>query len=142
MIDHLFPSPPSSPIVQYDQQVVDMVICGSCDKTLSSDWFCSDCHKRCETCNRFLSPDEHCTRCWIFDTRYNTFVRKPRYHHHRHHYSHVSFQPPPSPPVHNQHVFSNSTIRAMNYHHAVTTTNNTTNLPHSLYWQSWKLKKK
>ncbi|KAG2223877.1 hypothetical protein INT45_012750 [Circinella minor] len=131
-MDHLFPSPPSSPTAQYDQQVVDKVICGSCDKVLSSDWFCSDCHKRCETCNRFLSAEEHCTRCWTFDTRYNTFVRKPRYYHY--HHNHGSLQPPPSPPVHNQHILSTSTIRTMNYYHAVMTTNNaTTSLPHSFY---------
>ncbi|KAI9263183.1 hypothetical protein BDA99DRAFT_559740 [Phascolomyces articulosus] len=134
-MDHLFPSPPSSPI-QHNQQVVDKVICGSCDKVLSSDWFCSDCHKRCETCNRFLSADEHCTRCWSFDIRHNTFVRKPRstphfYHqYHNNSFTLHSFQPPPSPPTPNQHVLSNPT---MNFHHHAVTTSTMASLPHSFY---------
>ncbi|KAI8147983.1 hypothetical protein BJV82DRAFT_594138 [Fennellomyces sp. T-0311] len=114
----LFPSPPSSPI-QHDDHQDEKVVCGSCDKVLSSDWFCSDCHKRCETCNRFLSADEHCSRCWSFDTLHNVYVRKPRHH------QHIIYHPPPSPP--NHHVLSYPSA-AMHYH-ATTMTS----LPHSFY---------
>ncbi|KAI9319675.1 hypothetical protein BX666DRAFT_1915126 [Dichotomocladium elegans] len=75
-MDH-FPSPPMSPAQQYYHDDDDhMVFCGSCDKALSSDWFCINCHKRCSTCNRFLSVDDHCSRCWTFDDQHNIFVRK------------------------------------------------------------------
>ncbi|KAI9033916.1 hypothetical protein CLU79DRAFT_726236 [Phycomyces nitens] len=69
-----FPSPPSSPRQRY---IADKVTCGSCDKVLSSDWFCSDCHTKCSICNRFLSPHERCTRCWSFNTLQNLYIRKP-----------------------------------------------------------------
>ncbi|KAI8880963.1 hypothetical protein K501DRAFT_9650 [Backusella circina FSU 941] len=64
------PSPPSSPVM------MDKVVCGTCDKALSSDWYCSDCHTKCDTCNRFLSENEYCTRCWTFDHRCNGYIRK------------------------------------------------------------------
>ncbi|OAD77951.1 hypothetical protein PHYBLDRAFT_141812 [Phycomyces blakesleeanus NRRL 1555(-)] len=72
-----FPSPPSSPRQLY---IDDKVVCGSCDKVLSSDWFCSDCHTKCTICNRFLSPHEHCSRCWSFNTLQNLYIRKPNLH--------------------------------------------------------------
>ncbi|KAI7872330.1 hypothetical protein BDF14DRAFT_1752119 [Spinellus fusiger] len=77
------PSPPTSPRQHY---LDDSVICGSCDKVLSSDWFCSDCHTKCTICNRFLSPQEHCTRCWTFSTLKNHYIRK-----HNHQPSHNSY---------------------------------------------------
>ncbi|ORY89978.1 hypothetical protein BCR43DRAFT_499790 [Syncephalastrum racemosum] len=67
-----FPSPPSSPILGADK-----VVCGSCDKALNNDWFCVDCHEKCDSCNRFLSHGEHCSRCWSFDALQNLYVRKP-----------------------------------------------------------------
>ncbi|KAI7868864.1 hypothetical protein BDF14DRAFT_1788534 [Spinellus fusiger] len=73
---NFLPSPPSSPL----QHSVATAVCGSCDKVLASDWFCSDCHMKCVTCNRFLSAGEHCSRCWFFDTLSNRHVRKPTYH--------------------------------------------------------------
>ncbi|KAI8394103.1 uncharacterized protein BYT42DRAFT_609850 [Radiomyces spectabilis] len=74
-MDFFFPSPPSSPIQHAADQI--KVLCGSCDRALSSDWFCSDCHKKCATCNRFLSSQEYCSRCWSYDTLHNLYVRKP-----------------------------------------------------------------
>ncbi|ORZ14510.1 hypothetical protein BCR42DRAFT_417055 [Absidia repens] len=75
-----FPSPPSSPT----PSTFDKVMCGECEKPLSSDWFCSDCHKRCDICNRFLT-NEQCSRCWVYDEYQHSYVRKPRYF----------YQPPP-----------------------------------------------
>ncbi|SAM05327.1 hypothetical protein [Absidia glauca] len=75
---NFFPSPPSSPT----PSTFDKVMCGECDKPLASDWFCSDCHKRCEHCNRFLT-DEPCSRCWAYDAHQHSYVRKP-----------LRFQPP------------------------------------------------
>ncbi|KAI8381588.1 uncharacterized protein BYT42DRAFT_567078 [Radiomyces spectabilis] len=66
-----FPSPPMSPTL-----LPDRIVCGSCDKVLSSDWFCSDCHTKCSICNRFLALEEFCTRCWAFDSGVNAYVRK------------------------------------------------------------------
>ncbi|KAI9315382.1 hypothetical protein BX666DRAFT_397057 [Dichotomocladium elegans] len=92
---NLFPSPPCSPgsiasdLYEGDHNnnnhhhhpsssssAAGKVFCGSCDKPLSSDWFCADCHQKCATCNRFLSAGDHCTRCWAFDRQHSTFVRK------------------------------------------------------------------
>lgn len=87
-----FPSPPSSPLMNSDEKVM----CGSCDKPLSSDWFCSDCHTKCTTCNRFLGDAEYCTRCWTFDIQSHSFIQK-EYHYdyvrlymmyHHHHQQH------------------------------------------------------
>lgn len=92
IIMNYFPSPPSSPILlnsNSNHEVVDtLAICGSCDKPLSSDWFCSDCHQKCTTCNRFLSENEYCTRCWKRDG--GSLVRKNNYH--QHHYIHQYYQ--------------------------------------------------
>ncbi|KAI8065838.1 hypothetical protein BC940DRAFT_334359 [Gongronella butleri] len=80
-----FPSPPSSPTPSAADE--DKVICGACDKRLGNDWFCSDCHQKCEFCNRFLTG-EPCSRCWTYDAYRETYVRKPaasavpRHHHH------------------------------------------------------------
>ncbi|KAG2210375.1 hypothetical protein INT46_000956 [Mucor plumbeus] len=75
---NFFPSPPSSPQLTSSN---DKVMCGSCNKTLSSDWFCADCHTKCSTCNRFLSNADYCTRCWSFDQHNNRLVRKPSAYH-------------------------------------------------------------
>lgn len=108
----LFPSPPSSPVQQpqHDDPNDGKVICGSCDKVLSSDWFCADCHQRCATCNRFLSAGEHCTRCWCFDSIKNMYIRKPRHIHA------AIAQPPPSPPNH-YHPHALSSYRHYDHHH-------------------------
>lgn len=46
-------------------QLNDGVICGTCDTALSSDWFCSRCHRKCSTCNRYMvQDDDFCSRCW------------------------------------------------------------------------------
>jgi hypothetical protein len=73
---NFFPSPPSSPLLNNSSKV----ICGSCNKSLSSDWFCSDCHIKCNTCNRFLAHSEFCSRCWSFDDKRHCLVRKRRHH--------------------------------------------------------------
>ncbi|KAL7335946.1 hypothetical protein PS15p_201349 [Mucor circinelloides] len=80
---NFFPSPPSSPQLS---AASDKVMCGSCNKTLSSDWFCSDCHTKCSTCNRFLSDSDYCTRCWSFDHHSNCLVRKPSLYDQWYHY--------------------------------------------------------
>ncbi|OBZ81467.1 hypothetical protein A0J61_10483 [Choanephora cucurbitarum] len=69
-----FPSPPSSPVIPNNNN--EKVICGSCDKPLSNDWFCSSCHTKCSLCNRFLNDTEYCTRCWSFDHDLQGLVRK------------------------------------------------------------------
>ncbi|CAO3628680.1 unnamed protein product [Cunninghamella blakesleeana] len=92
-----FPSPPASPTpstFDEDDDYMnindnDKVICGSCDKPLSSDWFCSDCHKKCTICNRFLT-NEQCSRCWVFDPFKNTYVRKQQQQPTYYYYSHYS----------------------------------------------------
>ncbi|KAI8975075.1 hypothetical protein BDF20DRAFT_876807 [Mycotypha africana] len=99
-----FPSPPASPMMMtmeasnnttgaaYSSDM-DKVICGSCDRVLSSDWFCSSCHKKCSTCNRTLIESEYCTRCWTFDNKSNQFIRnqtltRPSLQHFYHYYYH------------------------------------------------------
>ncbi|CAO3614801.1 unnamed protein product [Mucor hiemalis] len=74
-----FPSPPNSPYLEsfsINQQQINHVICGACNKSLGADWYCSDCHQKCITCNRFLGQDEYCTRCWSFDPVSQQFSRK------------------------------------------------------------------
>ncbi|SAM05789.1 hypothetical protein [Absidia glauca] len=68
---NFFPSPPSSPT----PSSFDKVMCGECEKPLSSDWFCSNCHKHCDICNRFLTL-EQCSRCWVYDEYQHSYVRK------------------------------------------------------------------
>ncbi|KAI8996985.1 hypothetical protein BDB01DRAFT_830615 [Pilobolus umbonatus] len=92
-----FPSPPSSPVIL--SATVNKVICGSCDKPLSNDWFCSDCHIKCNICNRFLSYHEQCSRCWLFNDTTNCYVRKEYHHYHYYPYyptQHFIASPPPS----------------------------------------------
>ncbi|KAI8880458.1 hypothetical protein K501DRAFT_191253 [Backusella circina FSU 941] len=72
-----FPSPPTSPTMNNTNKPM----CGSCEKTLDSDWYCADCHTKCNTCNRFLSQYDYCTRCWSFDTCTNQYIRKEQQHH-------------------------------------------------------------
>ncbi|ORZ09815.1 hypothetical protein BCR42DRAFT_423114 [Absidia repens] len=91
---NFFPSPPSSPTLNDDK-----VMCGECDKPLSSDWFCADCHKKCEFCNRFLTGMEQCSRCWVYDSYQHLYVRKTLQQQHQHQYQqpleynqHRSFQ--------------------------------------------------
>ncbi|ORY90532.1 hypothetical protein BCR43DRAFT_499449 [Syncephalastrum racemosum] len=70
-----FPSPPSSPspyehLDDPDFEISDdedKVVCGTCNKVLGTDWFCSECHKKCPSCNRFLAvlDDDYCTRCHL-----------------------------------------------------------------------------
>ncbi|KAI9282884.1 hypothetical protein BC943DRAFT_328489 [Umbelopsis sp. AD052] len=50
-------------------ELTDGVICGTCDTALSSDWFCSRCHRKCSTCNRYMiQDDDFCSRCWTSAT--------------------------------------------------------------------------
>ncbi|CAO3646517.1 unnamed protein product [Cunninghamella echinulata] len=120
-----FPSPPASPTPstfdEYDDYLTmnnnneddDKVTCGSCDKPLASDWFCSDCHKKCTICNRFLS-NEQCSRCWVFDSFKNTYVRKQQqqqqqyfiYSYNNSYYHHPYFMPS-SFYYHHPHPFYN-----------------------------------
>ncbi|ORX43709.1 hypothetical protein DM01DRAFT_1387067 [Hesseltinella vesiculosa] len=98
-----FPSPPSSPTPSTEEKVM----CGACDKPLGDDWYCSDCHRKCEYCNRFLT-NEPCSRCWMYDTYHQTYVRKPTTTMRPNHYPfHVTptynpsayYVAPPSPPL-------------------------------------------
>ncbi|KAI8337710.1 hypothetical protein BC941DRAFT_425998 [Chlamydoabsidia padenii] len=67
------PSPPTSPLLA---SATEKVLCGSCDRALGTDWFCSSCHTKCSTCNRFLTGQEYCTRCWLYDHGHRTLIRK------------------------------------------------------------------
>lgn len=86
-----FPSPPSSPSpYAYLDDLDDLddpdytpsqnepaVVCGSCDKALGPDWFCSNCHMRCAICNRILVKDykdAYCTRCWVYVPWQNVYM--------------------------------------------------------------------
>ncbi|KAI9268225.1 hypothetical protein BDA99DRAFT_505252 [Phascolomyces articulosus] len=84
-----FPSPPSSPspfehLDDPDYVATDnepSIVCGSCNKALGADWFCSNCHKKCSTCSRILAlnTDDYCTRCWVYVPSQNTFVPRQKY---------------------------------------------------------------
>lgn len=67
------PSPPSSPLLL---STTEQVSCGSCDRALGIDWFCSSCHTKCATCNRFLAGQDYCTRCWLYDHGHCTLIRR------------------------------------------------------------------
>ncbi|KAI8339013.1 hypothetical protein BC941DRAFT_421860 [Chlamydoabsidia padenii] len=67
------PSPPSSPLLLSTN---DQASCGSCDRLLGTDWFCSSCHTKCSTCNRFLAGQDYCTRCWLYDHGHCTLIRR------------------------------------------------------------------
>ncbi|KAJ8654098.1 hypothetical protein O0I10_010309 [Lichtheimia ornata] len=86
---YFLPSPPASPVEQYedfDDFMMDddnneaNIVCGSCNKALGSDWFCSNCHKKCSTCSRLLtqSSDDYCTRCWVYIPSRNIYVPSQR----------------------------------------------------------------
>lgn len=78
----MLPSPPASPTVDSgisfysDYGDDNMIVCGGCNKPLGTDWFCSDCHKKCIGCNRILGENEYCSRCWTFDIVYQQFLPK------------------------------------------------------------------
>ncbi|KAG1057822.1 hypothetical protein G6F46_008933 [Rhizopus delemar] len=78
----MLPSPPASPTVDSgisfysDYGDDNMIVCGGCNKPLGTDWFCSDCHKKCIGCNRILGENEYCSRCWTFDVVYQQFLPK------------------------------------------------------------------
>ncbi|CAO3623604.1 unnamed protein product [Cunninghamella echinulata] len=74
------PSPPSSPLLTSISSTTSttekVVICGSCDQVLGTDWFCSACHTKCSICNRFLTEHEYCTRCWVYDHSHQSLIRR------------------------------------------------------------------
>ncbi|KAI9260174.1 hypothetical protein BY458DRAFT_516809 [Sporodiniella umbellata] len=78
------PSPPASPTIDsgisfysdYGDDNDNVIMCGGCNKPLGTDWFCSDCHKKCISCNRILGENEYCSRCWTFDVIYQQFLPK------------------------------------------------------------------
>ncbi|KAI7906087.1 uncharacterized protein BX663DRAFT_558650 [Cokeromyces recurvatus] len=80
MIMNSIPTPPESPELDYlpfDSSPFEGIMCGTCNKALGPDWFCSDCHRKCDNCNRFLCDDDgYCSRCWVFDPVQQRLIQK------------------------------------------------------------------